>query len=112
MISKNTPDIALGAVLAAGVVTFGAAAAAQTVRVERLADAPIIGPELHPSIGENIQGPSLIRVPDWVADPLGAYYLYFATTRDATSGSPTPMTCGGRGGSTRRAACRSPTRTS
>ena len=78
VISNSTPGRALGAVLAAGVVTFGADAAAQTVRVERLADAPIIGPGLHPSIGENIQGPSLIRVPDWVADPLGAYYLYFA----------------------------------
>ena len=43
-----------------------------------LLDRPIITPALHPSIGENIQGPSLIRVPDWVEDPLGAYYLYFA----------------------------------
>ena len=51
---------------------------APSVRVERLLDAPIIGPELDPSIGVNIQGPSLIRVPDWVADPLGRYYLYFA----------------------------------
>ena len=51
---------------------------APRVRVERLLDAPIIGPELDPSIGENIQGPSLIRVPDWIEDPLGTYYLYFA----------------------------------
>ncbi len=49
-----------------------------SVRVTRLGDGPIIGPELHPSIGVNIQGPSLIRVPDWVAGKLGAYYLYFA----------------------------------
>lgn len=48
------------------------------MRVERLLDAPIIEPAMHPSIGENIQGPSLVRVPDWVAAPLGAYYLYFA----------------------------------
>ena len=48
------------------------------IRVERLVDRPIIGPELHPSIGVNIQGPSLIRVPDWVEGRLGAYYLYFA----------------------------------
>jgi hypothetical protein len=48
------------------------------VRVTRLANGPIIGPDLHPSIGMNIQGPSLIRVPDWVEDRLGAYYLYFA----------------------------------
>lgn len=48
------------------------------VRVERLLDRPIITPDLDPSIGENIQGPSLIRVPDWVEDRLGDYYLYFA----------------------------------
>lgn len=48
------------------------------VRVTRLLDGPIIGPELHPSIGANIQGPSLIRVPDWVEGRLGRYYLYFA----------------------------------
>ena len=44
----------------------------------RLLDHPIITPKLHPSIGLNIQGPSLIRVPDWVVNPLGRYYLYFA----------------------------------
>ena len=48
------------------------------VRVTRLHDAPIITPDLHPSIGVNIQGPSLIRVPEWVQEPLGTYYLYFA----------------------------------
>ena len=48
------------------------------MQVNRLVDGPIISPGLHPSIGENIQGPSLIRVPDWVEEPLGRYYLYFA----------------------------------
>jgi hypothetical protein len=48
------------------------------MRVQRLLDRPIISPDLHPSIGDNIQGPSLIRVPDWVEGRLGAYYLYFA----------------------------------
>jgi len=48
------------------------------MRVERLLDRPIIAPESDPSIGENIQGPSLIRVPDWIDSPLGRYYLYFA----------------------------------
>jgi hypothetical protein len=47
-------------------------------RVTRLPGNPIITPELHPAIGHNIQGPSLIRVPDWVTAPLGRYYLYFA----------------------------------
>ena len=69
--------------VAAVATALGAAAAdAQTteseVRVERLLDAPIITPDLHPSIGMNIQGPSLIEVPDWVEDRLGRYYLYFA----------------------------------
>ena len=48
------------------------------VNVERLLDRPIVEPSLHESIGANIQGPSLIRVPDWLAQPLGRYYLYFA----------------------------------
>ena len=48
------------------------------VAARRLVDRPIIGPELGGGIGENIQGPSLIRVPGWVKNPLGAYYLYFA----------------------------------
>lgn len=29
-------------------------------------------------MGDNINGPSLIRVPEWVKNPLGRYYLYFA----------------------------------
>lgn len=29
-------------------------------------------------MGTNINGPSLIRVPDWIDRPLGRYYLYFA----------------------------------
>ena len=48
------------------------------MRVERLVDRPIISPELHPSIGVNIQGPSVIRAADWIAGRLGAYYMYFA----------------------------------
>lgn len=48
------------------------------MKVERLTSHPIITPELDPSIGDNINGPSLIRVPAWVTDPPGKYYLYFA----------------------------------
>ena len=29
-------------------------------------------------MGSNINGPSVIRVPDWVQQPLGRYYLYFS----------------------------------
>lgn len=33
---------------------------------------------LSSQIGVNINGPSIIRVPDWVKNPLGRYYMYFA----------------------------------
>lgn len=63
----------------ASVIAMGMAGAADpAVQIERLLDAPIVTPQTHPSIGENIQGPSLIRVPEWVDNPLGKYYLYFA----------------------------------
>jgi hypothetical protein len=39
---------------------------------------PLIVPGMDARMGHNIQGPSLIRVPDWVPNPLGRYYLYFA----------------------------------
>jgi hypothetical protein len=45
----------------------------------RLADAPIVSSDLLPGAdGENINGPSLIRAPDWLPGRLGRYYLYFA----------------------------------
>ena len=69
---------AVAVTLACGVGVLAAQTAGAQVRIERLLDAPIISPDLHPSIGQNIQGPSVIRVPDWVDDPLGAFYLYFA----------------------------------
>ena len=53
------------------------------VHVERLVDGPIISAATHQSIGANIQGPSLIRVPDWIEHPLGRYYLYFADHKGA-----------------------------
>jgi hypothetical protein len=46
--------------------------------VQRLYDNPIITPDLDDSIGQNINGPSLIKVPDWIEAPLGKYYIYFA----------------------------------
>ena len=52
-----------------------------TVSVNRVGDGPIITPELDQRMGGNIQGPSLIKVPDWVENPLGNYYLYFADHR-------------------------------
>ncbi|MBN9080554.1 MAG: hypothetical protein J0I16_03580 [Rhizobiales bacterium] len=47
--------------------------------VERLLDRPIITQDMVPSNETNINGPSLIRVPSWVRNPLGRYYLYFSS---------------------------------
>ena len=48
------------------------------VRAVRFPQNPIITPASSATLGENINGPSLIRVPPWVERPLGRYYLYFA----------------------------------
>lgn len=55
-------------------------------KANRLSIRPIVKTEMHSrliqeadQIGyENINGPSLIKVPDWLENPLGKYYLYFA----------------------------------
>ena len=57
---------------------YSALTTSQTISINRIGEGPIIYPELDSSIGNNIQGPSVIRVPDWVENPLGNYYLYFA----------------------------------
>ena len=49
-----------------------------SVNVKRFKNNPIIYPELDSSIGSNITESSLIRVPSWIDNPLGKYYLYFA----------------------------------
>ena len=45
--------------------------------VSRFKINPIITPEMGNEIGNNICFPSLVRVPDWIADSFGKYYLYF-----------------------------------
>lgn len=47
----------------------------------RVGNNPIIHSEtegLEGRVGENINGPSVIKVPDWIENPLGKYYMYFA----------------------------------
>lgn len=48
------------------------------IAATRLSSHPILDPSSHPSVGDNLNGPSLIRAPEWVERPLGTYYLYFA----------------------------------
>ena len=53
------------------------------IRAKRLSPEPIIRPHMDERMGANINGPSLIRVPDWIEAPLGRYYLYFADHKGA-----------------------------
>jgi len=39
---------------------------------------PILTTGRLPQLGRNINGPSLIRAPKWLKDPIANYYLYFA----------------------------------
>jgi hypothetical protein len=48
------------------------------MRGTRLPDNPVVHSEMDQRMGHNINGPSLIRVPEWIEHPLGRYYLYFA----------------------------------
>lgn len=48
------------------------------IRVDRFVENPLVTPETDDRIESNINGPSVIRVPEWIPDPLGRYYLYFA----------------------------------
>jgi hypothetical protein len=51
---------------------------------QRIGDGPLIRPDmpgLEGDLGTNIDGPSVIRVPAWVMNPLGKYYMYFGHHR-------------------------------
>jgi len=45
---------------------------------ERFETNPLVTPGSDERIGENINGPSVVRAPPWIDDPLGEYYMYFA----------------------------------
>ena len=50
---------------------------APQVTVTRLSQNPLITVETSASLGDNVNGPTVIRVPDWIEHPLGRYYMYF-----------------------------------
>jgi hypothetical protein len=50
---------------------------AARVSASRLKQNPLIAVGTSPSLGDNVNGPSIIRVPAWVPHPLGRYYAYF-----------------------------------
>jgi hypothetical protein len=48
------------------------------VRAARLDQNPLITLRSSATLGDNINGPTIVRVPAWVERPLGRYYMYFA----------------------------------
>ena len=73
----NSLRLAL-ALLFTVVISVWAASDAR-LNVRRFDQNPIIRPGMLPgNEGGNINGPSLIRVPGWITNRLGNYYLYFA----------------------------------
>ena len=54
------------------------------IAVKRFLNEPIIYPHMDDRMGDNINGPSLIRAPNWLKKPLGLYYLCLLYT------SPSP----------------------
>ncbi|MEB3353562.1 MAG: hypothetical protein VKM34_04925 [Cyanobacteriota bacterium] len=54
------------------------------IEAQRCQDNPLIQPGIGPGVGVNINGPSVIRTPEWLPGRLGRYYLYFASHRGRT----------------------------
>ena len=48
------------------------------IKAVRFPENPLITVNTSLSLGDNVNGPTIIRVPDWVERPLGRYYMYFA----------------------------------
>jgi hypothetical protein len=53
----------------------------QSVAVTRFLQNPLVTVDSSPTLGANVNGPTVIRVPDWVQKPLGRYYMYFGNHR-------------------------------
>ena len=47
------------------------------VTASRIPQNPLIAVASSPSLGDNVNGPSIIRAPSWLPNPLGRYYAYF-----------------------------------
>lgn len=52
-----------------------------TVTARRVSDAPLIHAGMDERMGTNINGPSLIKAPEWLPNAPGKYLLYFADHR-------------------------------
>ena len=48
------------------------------ISAARFSENPLITVSSSSSIGDNLNGPLIIRVPAWIKKPRGHYYMYFA----------------------------------
>lgn len=48
------------------------------MKIARIGDKPIITQDMDESLGNSINGATLLKVPKWIKNPLANYYLYFA----------------------------------
>jgi hypothetical protein len=48
------------------------------LEARRFSENPLITVSSSPTLGGNVNGPTVIRVPAWLPNPLGTYYMYFA----------------------------------
>ena len=60
------------------VATLAAAPVLAQIKAARFEQNPLVTTRTSQSLGSNVNGPTVIRVPDWVPNPLGRYYMYFA----------------------------------
>jgi hypothetical protein len=56
----------------------GQAPTAAPIHATRLPQNPLVTVNSSKSLGDNVNGPTIIRVPSWIEHPLGRYYMYFA----------------------------------
>ena len=78
---RGMPGLVCVASIVLAQLFAGGARAEEPPRLEarRFAENPLLRPDMLPGRdGENINGPSVLRVPAWLRNPLGTYYLYFA----------------------------------
>ncbi len=78
--ASDTPPDASAAPAAPGAPCTAIAATAHVrlCRVTRSANNPLISPATSATLGKNFQGPSVMRVPSWIPNRLGDFYMYFA----------------------------------
>ena len=75
---NGTVLIAIGSTLA----TISAGVC-QAPIANRFPENPLVSVTTSKSLGDNVNGPSVLRVPPWINQPLGRYYMYFAHHKGA-----------------------------